>query len=67
MIEKSNLVCPWIPSTLVSDDSGRVMAFADCYRKRCPYWGIVDMVRGADGKSQFVLGCRRVSEVFHNE
>lgn len=67
MIEKSNLVCPWLPSTLVSDGGGRVMAFADCYGKRCPYWGIVDMVRGADGKSQSVLGCRRVSEVFHNE
>lgn len=67
MIGKSNLVCPWLPSTLVSDDGGRVMAFAGCYGKRCPYWGIVDMVRGADGKSQSVLGCRRVSEVFHNE
>lgn len=67
MIEKSNLVCPWLPSTLVSDDGGRVMAFSDCYGKRCPYWGIVDMVRSADGKSQSVLGCRRVSEVFHNE
>lgn len=67
MIEKSNLVCPWLPSTLVSDDGGRVMAFAGCYGKQCPYWGIVDMVRGSDGKSQSVLGCRRVSEVFHNE
>lgn len=67
MIEKSNLVCPWLPSTLVSDDGGRVMAFSDCYRKRRPYWGIVDMVRGADGKSQSVLGCRRVKGVLHNE
>lgn len=24
MIEKSDLVCPWLPSTLVSDDGGRV-------------------------------------------
>lgn len=67
MIEKSDLVCPWLPSTLVSDDGGRVTAFEDCYGKRCPYWGIVDMVRGADGKSRFVSGCRRVNEVLHNE
>lgn len=67
MIEKSNLVCPWLPSTLVSDDGGRVMAFADCYGKRYPYWGVVDMVRGDDGKSQSVLGCRRVNEAFCNE
>lgn len=39
MIEKSDLVCPWLPSTLVSDDGGRVSAFADCYGERCPYWG----------------------------
>lgn len=67
MIEKSNLVCPWLPFTLVSDDGGRVMAFSDCYGKRCPYWGIVDMVRGADGKSQSVWGCRRVNEALCNE
>ena len=67
MIGKSDLVCPWLPSTLVSDDGGRVMAFADCYGKRCPYWGVVDMVRGADGKLQFVLGCRRVNEALCNE
>ena len=67
MIKKSDLVCPWLPSTLVSDDGSRVTALARCYEERCPYWGIVDMVRGADGKSQSVLGCRRVSEVFHNE
>lgn len=63
MIAKSDLVCPWLPSTLVSDDGGRVMAFADCYGMRCPYWGIVDMVRGTDGKSQSVYGCRRANEV----
>lgn len=67
MIEKSNLVCPWLPSTLVSDDGGRVMAFSDCYGKRCPYWGIVDMVRGADGKSQSVRWCCRVNEALCNE
>lgn len=67
MIEKSDLVCPWLPSTLVRDDGGRVMAFEDCYEKRCPYWGVVDMVRGADGKSRSVWGCRRVNEVLHNE
>lgn len=67
MIEMSDLVCPWLPSTLVSDDGGRVMAFADCYRKRCPYWGIAGMVRAADGKPQSVWGCRRVNEVLHNE
>lgn len=37
------------------------------YEKRCPYWGVVDMVRGADGKSRSVLGCRRVNGVLHNE
>lgn len=67
MIEKSDLVCPWLPSTLVSDDGGRVPTFAGCYGKRCPYWGIVDMVRGADGKSRSVSGCRRVNEVLYNE
>lgn len=67
MIEKSDLVCPWLPSTLASDDGGRVMAFADCYGKRCPYWGTVDMVRGADGKSRSLLGCRRVNEALYNE
>ena len=67
MIKKSDLVCPWLPSTLVSDDGGRVTAFADCYGKRCPYWGIVDMVRGADSKSRSVSGCRRVNEALHNE
>lgn len=67
MIGKSDLVCPWLPSTLVSDDGGRVMAFADCYGKRCPYWGVVDMVRGADGKLKSVLGCRRVNEALCNE
>lgn len=66
MIGESDLVCPWLPSALVSNDGGRVTAFADCYRERCPYWGVVDMVRGADGKPQPVLGCRRVNEVFHN-
>lgn len=54
-MEKSNPVCPWLPSTLVSDDGGRVTAFADCYGKRCPYWGVVDMVRGADCKFQSVF------------
>lgn len=67
MIEKSGLVCPWLPSTLVSDDGGRVTAFADCYGKRCPYWGITGMIKNTDGKSQSVLGCRRVNEVLHNE
>ena len=67
MIGKSDLVCPWLPSTSVSDDGGRVMAFADCYGKQCPYWGVVDMVRGADGNSQSVVGCRRVNEALHNE
>lgn len=67
MIGKSDLVCPWLPSTLVSDDGGRVTAFADCCRERCPYWGITGMVRGADGKSQPVVGCRRVKGVLHNE
>lgn len=37
----NELVCPWRPSTLVSDDGGRVMAFEDCYGMRCPYWGYV--------------------------
>lgn len=67
MIKKSNPVCPWLPSTLVSNDGGRVTALADCYEERCPYWGISGMVRGADGKPRSVWGCRRVSEVFHNE
>lgn len=67
MIEKSNLVCPWLPSTLVSDDGGRVMAFADCYGKQCPYWGVVDMVSGADSKSRSVWGCRRVNEALRDE
>jgi hypothetical protein len=67
VIEKSNLVCPWLPSTLVSDDGGRVMAFADCYGKQCPYWGVVDMVRGADSKSRSVWGCRRVNEALRDE
>ena len=67
MIKKSDLVCPWLLSTLVSDDGGRVTAFADYCGERCPYWGVVDMVRGDDGKSQSVLGCRRVNEAFCNE
>lgn len=67
MIAKSDLVCPWLPSTLVGDDGNRVTALADCYEERCPYWGIVDMVRGADGKYQSVVGCRRVNEVLCNE
>lgn len=66
MIEKRDLVCPWLPSTLVSDDGGRVTAFEDCYGKRCPYWGITGMVRVVDGKPQSVVGCRRVNEVLHN-
>lgn len=67
MIKKSDLVCPWLPSTLVSDDGRRVTAFADCYGERCPYWGITGMVRGADSKSRSVWGCRRVNEVLHSE
>lgn len=67
MIKKSDLVCPWLPSTLVSDDGGRVMAFADCCGERCPYWGVVGVVRGADGKPQSVRGCRRVNEVLRDE
>ena len=67
MIGKRDLVCPWLPSTLVSDDGGRVTAFADCCGERCPYWGIVDMVRGADSKSRSVSGCRRVNEALCNE
>lgn len=38
-MEDNKLVCPWLPSTLVSDDGVRVMAFADCCGERCPYWG----------------------------
>ena len=67
MIEKSDLVCPWLPSTLVSDDGGRVTAFADCYGKRCPYWEVTDLTQDASGKIQSVWGCRRVNEVFHDE
>ena len=67
MIGKSDLVCPWLPSTLVSDDGGRVTAIEDCYGERCPYWGITGMVRGADGKPQPAVGCRRVKGVLHNE
>lgn len=67
MIGKSDLVCPWLLSTLVSNDGGRVTAFVDCYRERCPYWGVVDMVRGADGKSRSVWGCRRVNEALRDE
>lgn len=67
MIEKSDLVCPWLPSTLVSDDGGRVTAFADCCGERCPYWGITGMVRDAAGKPQPIVGCRRVKGVLHNE
>lgn len=67
MIRKSDLVCPWLLSTLVSDDGGRVPAFADCYGKRCPYWGVVDMVRGAGSQLQSVLGCRRVNGALCNE
>lgn len=67
MIKKSDLVCPWLSSTLSSDDGGRVMAFADCYEERCPYWGIAGMVRGADGKPQSVWGCRRVNEALRDE
>lgn len=67
MIGKSDLVCPWLPSTLVSDDGGRVTAFADCCGERCPYWGITGVVRGADGKPQPAVGCRRVKEVLRNE
>nr|DAP76951.1 MAG TPA: hypothetical protein [Caudoviricetes sp.] len=43
------------------------MAFADCYGKQCPYWGVVDMVRGADSKSRSVWGCRRVNEALRDE
>lgn len=67
MIGKSDLVCPWLPSTLVRDDGGRVMVFAECYGKQCPYWGVVDMVRGADSKSRSVWGCRRVNEALRDE
>lgn len=67
MIKKSDLVCPWLPSTLVSDDGGRVNAFAGCYGERCPYWGITGVVRGADGKPQSVLGCRRVNEALRDD
>lgn len=67
MIKRSDLVCSWLPSTLVSDDGGRVMAFADCYGERCPYWGIAGMGRDADGKPRSVLGCRRVNEVLRDE
>lgn len=67
MIKKSDLVCPWLPSTLVSDDGRSVTAFADCYEERCPYWGISGMVRDADGKPRSVLGCRRVNEVLRDE
>ncbi len=67
MIKKSNLVCPWLPSTLVSDDGGRVTVLADCYAERCPYWGIVGVARSADGKPQSVRGCRRVNEALRDE
>ena len=67
MIKKSGLVCPWLPSTLVSDDGGRAMAFADCYGERCPYWGIAGMVRDADGKPRSIWGCRRVNEALRDE
>lgn len=67
MIRKSDLVCPWLPSTLVSDDGSHVTALADCYEERCPYWGITGMVRGADSKPRSVWGCRRVNEVLYNE
>lgn len=67
MIKKSDLVCPWRPSTLVKNDGGWVKVFADCYGERCPYWGITGVVRGADGKPQPAVGCRRVNEALHNE
>ena len=59
----NELVCPWLPSTLVSDDGGRVMAFAACYGKRCPYWGIARVAGSISGKPQPIYGCRRVNEV----
>jgi len=67
VIKKSDLVCPWLLSTLVSDDGGRVTAFADYCGERCPYWGITGVVRGADGKPQPAVGCRRVKGVLRNE
>lgn len=67
MIKKSDMVCPWLPSTLASDDGGRVMAFADCYGERCPYWGIAGVVRDADGKPRSIWGCRRVNEALRDE
>lgn len=66
-VETGSLVCPWLPSILVSDDGGRVKVFADCYRERCPYWGIAGMVRDADGKPRSIVGCRRVNEVLRDE
>ena len=67
LTNRRDLVCPWLPSTLVSDDGGRATAFADCYEERCPYWGISEMVRDANGKPQTVWGCRRVNEVLRDE
>lgn len=66
-MKKSGLICPWLPSTLVSDDGGRVTAFANCYEERCPYRGISGTVRDANGKPQSVWGCRRVNEVLRYE
>lgn len=65
-MENNKLVCPWLPSTLMNDDGGRVMAFADCCGERCPYWGIVGVVGSVGGKPQSVLGCRRVNEVLRD-
>jgi len=62
-MEDNKLVCPWLPSTMVSDDGGRVTAFADCYGERCPYWGIVRVAGRVYGSPRPVWGCRRVDEV----
>lgn len=66
-MEDNKLVCPWLPSTLVSDDGSRVTAFADCYGVRCPYWRIVEVRPDAVGKLQSIWGCCRAKGVLCDE